>query len=502
MLKRFLFTIIVLAFAVNTAYANAGVADEFGYYEGFKRCDAMENLDRQIKEDPTLEARMADIEAQTQEYLSNPPATAMANGAIDVVVHVIYKTSAQNISDAQVQSQIQVLNSDFNNVTFNLVDITRTYTRTREWRANDSMKQSSKGGVDAWDTSRYLNIWVCNLGSGLLGYAQFPGGAAWSDGVVCLYSAFGTSRAGATAAPYNEGRTTTHEVGHWLNLRHIWGDGGCGVDDFVSDTAESDGPNYGCPIGHVSCGSVDDVDNYMDYTDDACMNHFSNGQYARMDACLNGPRADLLGGGTTPPPSGGDMINTIDALTVSGKKNQKANADISVTSDGSPVSGAVVSVSWSGTVSGTVSGTTDSNGDVTISSPGTRTSNPSFIVTVTNVSKDGFTWDSVNSQLTATTGGSARFGAENFALTSFPNPTKSTSTISYKLPVSALTTVQIYNNVGQLVNTLVSANQEAGDYTIRWDGTNKNGAKVVSGTYFYQIISGNQKEAKRLQIVR
>ena len=133
-----------------------------------------------------------------------------------------------------------------------------------------------------WDPSSYLNIWVCNLGSGLLGYAQFPGGNPATDGVVCDYAYFGTI--GTATFPFDEGRTCTHEVGHYLNLRHIWGDGGCSVDDFVSDTPTSDGPNYGCALGHVSCGSTDMVQNYMDYSDDGCMNLYTAGQAARMNA--------------------------------------------------------------------------------------------------------------------------------------------------------------------------------------------------------------------------
>ena len=95
------------------------------------------------------------------------------------------------------------------------------------------MKYASSGGSNAWPTNQYLNIWVCNMSGGLLGYAQFPGGAAATDGVVIGYTCFGTT--GTAQAPFNRGRTATHEVGHWLNLRHIWGDATCG-SDLVSDT--------------------------------------------------------------------------------------------------------------------------------------------------------------------------------------------------------------------------------------------------------------------------
>ena len=143
-----------------------------------------------------------------------------------------------------------------------------------------------------------LNIWVCNLGEGLLGYAQFPGGPAATDGVVVLYTAFGTT--GAAAAPFNLGRTATHEVGHWLNLRHIWGDRtDCSGTDEVSDTPRAQMPNYGAPEWpHISCNNGPNGDmfmNYMDYVDDVAMFMFTQGQAARINATLAGPRKKIAG---------------------------------------------------------------------------------------------------------------------------------------------------------------------------------------------------------------
>jgi hypothetical protein len=131
-----------------------------------------------------------------------------------------------------------------------------------------------------------LNMWVVNKmtsqGQTILGYAQFPGGSAATDGVVIGYNFFG--RNGVLSAPFNKGRTATHEVGHWMNLRHIWGDATCG-NDFVGDTPVHNTYNFGCPAaGHKSTCSGTPVEmtmNYMDYTDDACMYMFSNGQKTR-----------------------------------------------------------------------------------------------------------------------------------------------------------------------------------------------------------------------------
>jgi hypothetical protein len=246
---------------------------------------------------------------------------------IPVVVHVVYKTSAQNISDAQIQSQIAVLNDDFRHknadvstvpgpfvpfaadarIEFKLATtdpagnptngITRTSTATNAFSDDDAVKSSATGGANPWPSDKYLNIWACQLAGGLLGYAQFPGGPAATDGVVIRNTAFGTS--GTAAAPFNLGRTATHEIGHWVNLRHIWGDDGtgCSGSDFVADTPNQGGPNYGAPsFPTVSCGNGPNGDmfmNFMDYVDDAAMVMFTSDQVTRMQATLDGLRSSI-----------------------------------------------------------------------------------------------------------------------------------------------------------------------------------------------------------------
>jgi hypothetical protein len=171
--------------------------------------------------------------------------------------------------------------------------ITRTQTVRDSFGTGNAVKKATQGGADGWPTDRYLNIWVCNLAESLLGYAQFPGGPAATDGVVILYTAFGTS--GVAAAPFNLGRTATHEVGHWLNLRHIWGDrNDCGGTDFCTDTPNQQLPNAGKPaFPHMTCNNGPNGDmfmNYMDYVDDDTMFMFTATQVARMNATLAGPR--------------------------------------------------------------------------------------------------------------------------------------------------------------------------------------------------------------------
>ena len=279
-----------------------------------RSCSSDDVLQQQLKEDPTLGTRMNAIEEFTRRIIESPDQNRLVNGVIEipVVFNVLYKTTAQNVSQAQLQSQIDVLNEDFaaTNADYNLTStynsvksgniavrfvldaVVRKQTNTTSWSTNNAMKKSAKGIAPTSPTTK-LNIWVCNMGGGILGYAQFPGGSSATDGVVLDDNA--TGRTGTVAAPFNKGRTATHEVGHWMNLRHIWGDATCGTDQ-VGDTPTHNTANYGCPAsGHKSTCSGTPVEmtmNYMDYTDDACMYMFSLGQETRMLAVFaaGGPR--------------------------------------------------------------------------------------------------------------------------------------------------------------------------------------------------------------------
>ena len=294
-------------------------------------CHTMGNLERLIRKDPKLATRMDLISKHAEAFSKAKAETTSERSAmvvtIPVVFHVLYNTDAENISEAQVLSQLQILNDDFRRlnsdqdniwpqaadtqIEFCLASqdpngnptngILRVPTTVTSFGTNDAMKFTSQGGSDAWPAADYMNFWVCDLGLSLLGYAQFPGGPAATDGIVCNYTA--TGDVGTAQAPFNLGRTATHEVGHYLDLRHIWGDGGGGASDLVDDTPDSDGPNYGCALGNVACGSEDMVQNYMDYSDDACMNLFTQGQSDRMNALFapGGARASLLtSAGCTP----------------------------------------------------------------------------------------------------------------------------------------------------------------------------------------------------------
>ncbi|MCB0630903.1 MAG: M43 family zinc metalloprotease [Saprospiraceae bacterium] len=310
-----------------------------------RNCYSYEYLMQEIQQDPQRLIRLQQIEEQTRRIIQSGELQGRAVVTIPVVVHVVYnrRNTVEDISDAQIQSQIDVLNEDFRTVfpggawpqaadsqiefcmakvdpSGNLTDgITRTSSRKRSHGTSNSVKYSSQGGEDAWPADQYMNIWVCNIGGGILGYAQFPGGNPATDGVVIDYRYFGT--VGTATYPFHLGRTGTHEVGHYLGLRHIWGDGNCNVDDGISDTPVAGGPNYTaepCTDAPDSCPSSPDRDmfeNYMDYSDDGCMSLFTAGQAAVMQGIMAGTRANLANSTVcsgTPPPTNEICDNGID----------------------------------------------------------------------------------------------------------------------------------------------------------------------------------------------
>jgi len=278
------------------------------------------------------EIELAKAQGRTENVVLNIP----------IIVHVVHNGEAvgtgTNISQAQVQAQIEVLNEDFRRapgtpgfnsnpvgadieLEFCLSPVDQNGNVMAEpgiHRYNGSRADWTTEQIEnilkpttIWNTNLFYNIWTVRFASAnasLIGYAQFPdqsglaglptSGPASTDGVVVRFQSFGSVDKGTfpvMVAPYNRGRTLTHETGHWLGLRHIWGDGGCGADDFVTDTPNADGPSSGCPIGRISCSGVNMVENYMDYTNDACMNIFTQGQKTRMLAVLQvSPRRKSL----------------------------------------------------------------------------------------------------------------------------------------------------------------------------------------------------------------
>jgi len=316
--------------------------------EGMIKCATVENMARLRSQHPGMQ-NDAEFEGWIQSKMEEAERDGSANSrmvlTIPIVFHIIHNGNAVgsglNLSRAQVESQLDVLNEDFRRMAgtsgFNNdsvgadveIEFCMAYRDTsgmpmlepginridrnaRNWPAPQYTINTMNGTIkpqSIWNPNEYYNVWVTDIGFGgggaiLLGYAQFPSGStlpgipfsggADTDGVVILSSVCG--RVGRATGNFDQGRTLVHETGHWLGLRHIWGDGGCGVDDFCSDTPESDASNSGCNPNHVSCGTVDMVRNYMDYSRGTCMNIFTQCQRTRMRTVLQNAsrRASLV----------------------------------------------------------------------------------------------------------------------------------------------------------------------------------------------------------------
>ena len=287
-----------------------------------QRCETAAYAKKYPVTNSSLNSRVGDQDKSARDTIANEVII------IPVVIHVLYNNAAQNISDAQILSQLQTLNNDYRRlnadrsntpaafaslagdprIVFCLAKVDasgkatsgviRKYTSRQSWLTDDEMKYSAQGGDNAWDSKRYLNIWVCNLFGRSLGYSSLPGSQSDRDGVVIQYNVFGST--GNVIAPFNKGRTLTHEIGHWLGLKHLWGDASCG-DDGIPDTPPQQTFNNGCPsFPHKSSCSInnngDMFMNFMDFTDDACMNMFSKGQSVKMRSLFaaGGARNSIL----------------------------------------------------------------------------------------------------------------------------------------------------------------------------------------------------------------
>ncbi len=329
---RLLSLVIVLSFSLRLSA------------QPIKRCGTSEYYAAKIANDPSYEASVKAAHQRAMALRNNlptdPKSLTVTVRMIPVVVHVIYKTASQNIPLSRIQQQIDILNIDFlrlnvdaqktrpeflsfasrANIQFYLATIDPsgnptngvTYTNTTVTSFNsstDDMKQNSTGGENAWNTAEYLNIWVCNLSGGILGITTFPGGPASYDGLVISSDYFGPV---ASSSPYDLGRTTTHEMGHYFGLEHPFASGNCTNNDCTIDgdymccTPPQSATIFACDTSSNSCHSDatglnhpfstdvhDQVENFMEYTDDSCMNMFCTDQTNYMQATLLTDRASL-----------------------------------------------------------------------------------------------------------------------------------------------------------------------------------------------------------------
>ena len=415
-MKRVLLFAIALWFSTGAAMAQN------------HRCGTMEYHEYLKTVDPSYENAQDQIEQMIQQRLSSDKSWRTSGViTIPVVFHILYSTnnSTQNISNARIQAQLDVLNQDFSGTNADVTNvpsvfqsfvantgiqfclavrdpngnttdgIIRKQTSTTSFSSNNGIKFDAQGGSNAWPRDSYLNIWVGNLSGGLLGYAQFPGGAANTDGVVLLNGSVGGPGALGTASPYNRGRTATHEIGHWLNLRHIWGDANCGNDQ-VADTPTQQGANFGCPsFPKISCSNGPNGEmfmNYMDYTDDACMIMFTTGQGTRMNAAITASRPQLLNSlGCVPVTAGAPIANFVASQT-----NIPVGTSINFTdlSSGSPTSWA-----WSFPGGTPNSSTVQNPTNITYNAVGT------YAVTLIATNANGSDTETKTSYITVTTAG-------------------------------------------------------------------------------------------------
>ncbi len=303
-------------------------------------------LQQRLQAQPQLIEQRQALEAFTQRWIAENAnqVSTRAILTIPVVVHIVWKEVSENVPEEQIQAQLDIINRDFRakNLEINAIPavfktavadveiefclakrtpngqvtsgITRTRTNVNNVGVHFTQPQglrticySDLGGQDAWDTRQYLNIWVGSMGFGILGQADFPGIAeAAEDGIRIDPSAFGTSNA---TPPYNLGRTLTHEIGHYFNLSHPWGNKddnlNCENDDGVSDTPrQSTTFRNQCPTHpQLFCGTASMFMNFMNYTNDACLAMFTQGQKVRMLAALNVARVGLLNSSNCLPPS-------------------------------------------------------------------------------------------------------------------------------------------------------------------------------------------------------
>ncbi len=499
-------------------------------------CGTMEYLKQQKKADPTLEARMH----QHEEWLQNKIAERQANHdsfskttsviTIPVVVHIVYNAPEENVADQRVYEQIATSNSDFaglshhsmgvfspalkanTNIQFCLAQkkidgspttgIERRYNggKTRYWFMNDSVKSTSKGGLDAWDPTVYMNIWVCNSLGGLwTAYGQFPGsGINATYGVVVDYLAFGLVDSTGT---YGGGSVVSHELGHCLNLRHIWADdnNACTGTDYCSDTPNQAGPTYGINTGLLTdaCSPVTPGIMYMNFMDYSGFNiwaNFTPNQATRMQtnfAAPSGPLLPLLSSTACSPPSGCETPTALRIMAVT-----RTTATVGWTAMYNSVG---YNIRYKKTTASTWTNTTSTTNSKLLTG---LTKNTTYEFQVQNVCS-GISPFSASVRFTTPKTGAAKDGeyAESDVPSQFsisPNPATGLSTIYYSLTEAARVSITITNVLGAEVARIdADRAQDPGKYSMQYDA-----ARLIPGVYFVILNSGAAIETKTFVVQR
>jgi len=435
------------------------------------------------------------VQSQVEQWLAQKGKTSLEGfTTIPVAFHILRSNTGQyDVTDQMIADQVAVLNGAFSNTNFQFTHLSTDRTNNSNWSSGQNESQFK--AALAIDPANTLNFYTGNLSGGLLGWAVFP----WSfpensfwHGVVCLYS----SLPGGSAFPYNEGDTGTHEVGHYAGLYHTFQGGCSGSGDFVSDTPAEASPAFGCPEGRNTCTSTgnDPIHNFMDYTDDDCMDHFTGGQSVRMDAQMALYRPSLLDGGGGGIPCADFRNMRLQCLT-----NSRLRVRVNMTSTAH--SGETIEV----TVNGTNVHTATINGNFAVLTlPGYGAGMHTAEIT------DPDCLNPVN--ITCSAAGDISFededllgGELNVGIPSavalegnYPNPFNPSTTIRYGIPTDGLVSLKIYNTLGQEVVTLVDGFQNAGYHSATWNGRNASGNTVSSGIYLYRLVAGDVVKTARM----
>ena len=367
MRKLSLFISLLCAFAINSyaqndVKSNAVANQNLSNPTGIKRCASYEALQMQMANDSIFRQQRQVLDAYVDNWVKEHPDydPKTTTVTIPVVVHIIYKTTAEDISDSRVTDQINATNADWaglnahsmgsfatslkanTNVQFCLAKrdpsgntstgITRTSTTVGPFNISGSSAScsgypercASSGGCNAWDVTKYLNIWVCDMGSSLCGISEFPGSTSNNNyyGSTINYLYFGTT---GSTAPYNLGGTLTHELGHCFNLYHIWGDdgGACTGTDYCNDTPNQADATYGPNTGVVTdaCTTTSPgimYMNFMDYSDDISYANFTPNQVSRIAAIVasTGPNYSLTTSNACSPLTGIEESQSISNINI------------------------------------------------------------------------------------------------------------------------------------------------------------------------------------------
>jgi hypothetical protein len=510
-----------------------------------ERCGTMEYLEKQKKADPTLEARMQHQEELLQQRIADmknseynslgkgkpvPPPPPIQSITIPVVVHILYNTPEQNIPDQRVFDQIAITNRDFaglnphsmgafphtlksnTNIQFCLASskidgsptngIERRFTDTTEFTDN-SMKFYNTGGLDAWDPTVYMNIWVCEF-VGAVGYAQYPGtGINATYGAVIDVLAFGLTD---TNFVYRGGGAcATHELAHCMNLRHSWGDdhGSCAGSDYCADTPNQADATIGF---YIISGTITDAcspvspgimyQNFMDYTRDIAQANFTPDQTIRMQSCFvtpSGPLVPLLSSlGCTPP----NPCGIPTALTTTGLTQTTATLEWAAVSASTGYNiryRKTNATAWTTTTSSTNSKyltglIKNTNYEFQVQNVCSASSTSNFSASCTfKTPRTGAPKTGVLEEPSAPT-----------VLTISPNPVMSQSTIYYTLTEPSVSSITIVNALGAEIARLSSGQiQNPGTYSMQYDAS-----RLIPGLYFVRFTTGRTIETAKFVIQR